>query len=296
MVSTSKALLDFESSIESELQAELLTGKQLNLERARAASLVGDQATLAKELTSQAGTFTEFSKMGVVQQDALAKAFGMSSDRLSDILFKQQIQNRTASQLRAAGEDELASILEKQTAQQKFNDTIEKLKNVFTDVASSLMPVFEAFSGILSIAGKIIKIIEPVIGTITGAIAGFAVGGPVGALIGGALGAGSDISRAASRNTSMQDGIIGPGAETIVSGPKGSITLDKQDSMIVGTSLVPNNTSVRPSNTELISEVKAMRQEMSTLLSKIANKESVVELDGNRVGRFLASSTSQLSS
>jgi hypothetical protein len=45
-------LLDFESSIGSQLKAELLTGQQLNLERARAAALQGDQATVAKELAS----------------------------------------------------------------------------------------------------------------------------------------------------------------------------------------------------------------------------------------------------
>jgi hypothetical protein len=39
------ALLDFESSIENELQAELITGQQFNLERARSASLMGDLTT-----------------------------------------------------------------------------------------------------------------------------------------------------------------------------------------------------------------------------------------------------------
>ena len=35
----------------------------------------------------------------------------------------------------------------------------------------------------------------------------------------------------------VNDGVIGPGAETIVSGPKGSIQLNKDDSMVVGTDL-----------------------------------------------------------
>ena len=39
IAAASKSLLEFESSIESELEAELLTGKQLNLERARSAAL-----------------------------------------------------------------------------------------------------------------------------------------------------------------------------------------------------------------------------------------------------------------
>jgi poly-gamma-glutamate capsule biosynthesis protein CapA/YwtB (metallophosphatase superfamily) len=48
--SASSSLLDFESSIGAEMEAELLTGKQLNLEAARAAALAGDQGKLAEEL------------------------------------------------------------------------------------------------------------------------------------------------------------------------------------------------------------------------------------------------------
>jgi hypothetical protein len=47
------SLLQFEDSISAELEAELLTGKQINLERARAAALSGDQATLAEELAKK---------------------------------------------------------------------------------------------------------------------------------------------------------------------------------------------------------------------------------------------------
>lgn len=192
----SNSLLQFESSISAELEAELLTGKELNLERARSAALMGDMATVAEEVAQQAGNFTQFSKLNVIQQDALAASLGLSSDRLSDILFKQQIQGRTAAELRAAGEDELAKMVEKQTMQEKFNATVDKLKAIFTDVATAFMPIVEVLGGIFSFIGKIIKLVEPFIGTITGALTGFLAGGPVGALIGGAIGGIGDISRA----------------------------------------------------------------------------------------------------
>jgi len=54
------ALLDFETSLENELKAELLTGEQLNLERARAAALAGDQVALAQELNNQGMTLAKF--------------------------------------------------------------------------------------------------------------------------------------------------------------------------------------------------------------------------------------------
>jgi hypothetical protein len=49
---------EFEDSITAELEAELLLGRDINLERARAAALAGDQVTLAQELQQQAGDFS----------------------------------------------------------------------------------------------------------------------------------------------------------------------------------------------------------------------------------------------
>jgi hypothetical protein len=149
IVASSKALLDFESSIENELSAELLTGKQLNLERARALSLAGDQEGLARELTAQAGNFTEFSKLNVLQQEELAKAFGMSSDRLSDILFKQETQNMNAQQLRDLGKDELADRLEQLSTQDKINLAQEKLQTIIGDMATIFLPIVEGFGAMV---------------------------------------------------------------------------------------------------------------------------------------------------
>lgn len=87
---TSNSLLNFQSSIESELEAELLTGRRLNLEQARMASLMGDQATLASEIAKNVGTSEEFAKMNVIQQEALAKAFGMSRQELAKTLIDRE--------------------------------------------------------------------------------------------------------------------------------------------------------------------------------------------------------------
>jgi hypothetical protein len=82
---TGDTLLNFESSIESELKAELMTGKQLNMERARAAALAGDQATLTKEIGEQVGTLNDYQNMNVLAQQSLAEAFGMSRDEMSEM-------------------------------------------------------------------------------------------------------------------------------------------------------------------------------------------------------------------
>ena len=84
-------LLDFESSITNELEAELLLGKDLNLEQARLLALQGDSAGAAAELAKQFGTAEEFSNLNVIQQESLAKAMGMNADQLADSIRKQQV-------------------------------------------------------------------------------------------------------------------------------------------------------------------------------------------------------------
>ena len=68
----SSSLLDFESSISSEMEAEMLTGKSLNLERARLLALNGDAAGAAAEMAKQIGSAKDFTKLNVIQQEALA--------------------------------------------------------------------------------------------------------------------------------------------------------------------------------------------------------------------------------
>ena len=158
-----RTLLDFESSIENELTAELLTGKALNLERARAAALTGDQVTLQNELAKNMGDWTEFQDMNVLQQEALAAALGMSKDDLADILFTQQVQGRTVEELRAAGEDELANRLEATTLAEKNAALQEKLMGMVADAITGLLPVLELVGGIISVIGPILSVIDPLL-------------------------------------------------------------------------------------------------------------------------------------
>jgi len=162
VVASSKELLSFESSIENELKAELITGKQLNLERARALSLAGDQEGLAKELANQAGSFSDFTKLNVLQQEELAAAFGMSSDKLSDILFKQETQGMNAKQLRAQGKEELADKLEQLSTQDKINLAQEKLATILGDIATKVLPIVEGFGNFVGFLAES-KVILPVI-------------------------------------------------------------------------------------------------------------------------------------
>ena len=84
------SLLNFEESIANELEAELLTGKELNLEKARQHALNNETGELAKELKAQMGGQAEFAAMNRIQQESIAKAMGMSREEMSSMLMEQE--------------------------------------------------------------------------------------------------------------------------------------------------------------------------------------------------------------
>jgi hypothetical protein len=159
------SLLDFESSISSEMEAELLTGKDLNLERARLAALNNDTATLAKEISEQMGSAADFTEMNVLQQDALAKSMGMNKKELAEMLEttemlagtdftslvgaqkeynKMVAEGASQSELDAAFKnDALKSQLESVSMQERFSAITEKLQGMFITLMEPLMPVLE---------------------------------------------------------------------------------------------------------------------------------------------------------
>jgi hypothetical protein len=156
-----QGLLNFEESIENELSAELLTGKDLNLERARGLALNGDSAGAAEEMAKQVGTAADFTSMNVIQQEALAKAVGMSADELANSLVTRENLNNLGAETRKQIEEQIAlaqqqgdqdkvnmlekslgseaeaqAALERVSEQDKFNQGIEQLKALLGDILS----------------------------------------------------------------------------------------------------------------------------------------------------------------
>jgi hypothetical protein len=179
----SQGLLNFEDSISAELEAELLTGQDLNLEKARYLALQGDSAGAAEEMMKNLGPngLQKFQKMNTIQQESYAKALGMSADELADSLVKQKqldslgkeeaatLKKRVA-ELKANGETEKAAELEKQalagksvtlaeqelSIKEKLDKSMASIKSSFTGlVAGPIASTLESFSGILEkIAGN----------------------------------------------------------------------------------------------------------------------------------------------
>jgi len=103
--SITESLLDFETSIEKQLEASLLLGRQINLDRARQLALTGDQEGLLEEVRRQIGDEAEFTRLNVVQRQALADAFGLQVEQVA-----RAVRGNTAAVTGAAaagGGDEL---------------------------------------------------------------------------------------------------------------------------------------------------------------------------------------------
>ena len=137
LAGSSKSMLDFQSSIEAELQAELFTGKQLNLEKARLAALTGDYETLGREINKNMATENEWTNMNVLAKEKMAAALGMNSDQMSDIIYKNKNLAALAAEARENGNYAAAADLEKRSTQEKMNDLMTKASSIVVDYSTS---------------------------------------------------------------------------------------------------------------------------------------------------------------
>jgi hypothetical protein len=221
--SVANSLLQFEDSISSELEAELLTGQQLNLERARAYALNNDIAGLAKEIANQGITAEKFSGMNRIQQEAMAKALGFQREEFGQMLENQEMLNAAnragakdvndlAAQyakaadkeafLKKIGDEKLKQQVKNLTFQEKLANLTEKIKDVFVQ---KLEPIFiklldkldKFFSG-----GGFSSLIDTLatVGKYFGLIAGGLAIGKLRSLFMGQLGSSANPSHVIVRN------------------------------------------------------------------------------------------------
>ena len=181
------SLLQFESSIEAELSAELLVGKDLYLERARLLALNNDLAGAAEEIAKQIGTAADFTNMNVIQQEALAKAVGMTREDLAKSLIEREALAKIGEGDKTAleaynrlkkeglsydqialklGDDKLAAQLNSQSIQERYNKSVEKLQEIFVSLAE---PILQIVSPLITLASTVMPAINFLLLPITSA-------------------------------------------------------------------------------------------------------------------------------
>jgi hypothetical protein len=169
------ALLNIEDSIAAEMEAELLTGKELNLEKAREAALNGDNEKLMEALAEQGISAAEFSKMNRIQQDALGKALGMNGDQLADMLSNQKKNEASNTSMvdmqkeSVAAMTSMASLAEaiknqedaRKGAMGPLGEMYRKFEHAMNKIATALMPIVNTlFTELGAIVGPIFEKVE----------------------------------------------------------------------------------------------------------------------------------------
>ena len=90
----SENLLDFESSLNNELQTELFLGRDINLNRARAFALQGDIADATEEVMKITEGLTLEQQKSPLIMKSLAATIGLSVDELQDALLLEKDRGR----------------------------------------------------------------------------------------------------------------------------------------------------------------------------------------------------------
>ena len=256
-------LLDFQSSLNAENEASVLIGRKLNFQKARELALANDIEGATAAVVEQLGSAEEFNKLNAIQRKALADAAGVEVGELQKIVNKE----KEALTLQGA----LSKTEIKPIPEEVLTNTaklIGSLTSIGITLSEVLGPPLNMVVGAFAFMGEGLNVVNEFIQSNIEVMTGLAsaygafmiyqkakilmdkretlmlvakkafkgmMGGPIGIAlsIAGMLAGIAAVNRIAK----MDDGVIGPGGETMVSGPKGSIKLNDQDSMIVGTNL-----------------------------------------------------------
>ena len=242
------SLLDFESSIQNELEAQLLTGRELNLNKARELALNNDLAGVGKELFNNSSSLVEFSNMNRIAQEAQAKALGLSRQELAKIALQRSIELGLTNKNLEAAANITAQDLERVALQDQLNVSIQKITSALVTPAAILASMVDstftlnaimatfagvtlvrAYTSMVSLAKQLVK------AGISASIVRVGMRGLGG--LAAIAAASAIVPMLINRATKVDDGIISPDGGLVVSGPKGAYQLNSGDTVVAGTNL-----------------------------------------------------------
>jgi hypothetical protein len=147
------SLLDFESSISAEIEAELLTGKDLNLEKARLLALNGETAELTKEIGQNQDIISAYTSGNRLQQEAVAKSVGLQREDIAKMIIDQKAQlGLTDEQVqKASGMNE--EDFKRLSVQESINKSMSKMGEALAgplEMLASMVAGITQFSGIIT--------------------------------------------------------------------------------------------------------------------------------------------------
>lgn len=303
------SLLDFESSISSEIEAELLTGKDLNFEKARLLALNNEMEGLTKEIGQNQDIINAYTSGNRLQQESIAKSIGLQREDIAKMIIDQKSQlGLTDEQVqKASGMN--AEDFKRLSVQESINKSISKMGEALAGPLEMLASMAEhtglmkvLFTGLATVItgvllGGLVKNTLQ-LGTMLGlnlanAAAATAtaeattVGLATPAIIGGIALVMGAVMGAVGAAMAMKDGVIDPKKGPIVSGEFGTVQLHPNDQIVAGTDLAgtkkPKGGGSQPSIdiTPMIQELQAVK----SVLNQILIKDNTIKMDSNKVGQ-----------
>ena len=182
MTKVADKLLDIEGSLTAQFEFQALSGKNINLDKARQLALEGKIAEATESVFEQVGSIEEFNKMGVHERKKLAEATGMEVGELAKGLAIQKHRgkltkdemaaanglNISAEKLQKMKPEEIKAEIAKQRAAEKstaaFQELITSLKTAFMPLAEALGSILATFAPLLQVVSIPLKLIGKVFG------------------------------------------------------------------------------------------------------------------------------------
>jgi hypothetical protein len=313
------SLLDIESSIAAEFEYEVISGKQLNLEAARYYALTNQTDKLTKEIANNQAVIQSFASGNRIEQEAAAKAMGVSRDQLSEMymadLRRQELTDEEIAKAMAMDEMDVKRL----STQEAINTSIAKMTEIlagplqaFTaliDNAWVLKGIMVAIGGVIMTQmvlgviemGKGLILAIPKLATILGLESGIAaakISGAMAATVGlgaiailGGIAAGVGMLLSSTSKAKSAGDISSPASgRTQVSTREGGLfELSKNDDLVAAPGLV--NKLKSQSQPLVINQPAPQQQSQAIDYDKMAQAMSRVKvqtnLDGVRVSSEL---------
>lgn len=186
--SVARGLLDFESSINAELEASAMLGTRINFNKARALAADKDALGAQKAVVDEIAKLGDLSKISVYEMESLAKASGMPiADLQRQIDIRQNLGELQGDQLKAAmemldagkqitdiSEEDLAisaqRIANQREMQSEFDNMGNELKAMGSEFLLALAPIGKLFVGIIKFVAPIAKGFFDIIGKSLGRV------------------------------------------------------------------------------------------------------------------------------
>ncbi len=287
------SLLDFESSIENELAFQLISGKEINLEKARQLALDNDLAGLAEEIGEQTEITNAFATGNRIEQEAAAKALGLSRDDLANMVYNQELLKLGAEGFTEAyGEQAYQSMLA-MSASEKFEASLAKIKGVIGDIGTAFSPLIDGFASMVGYISES-KAAVALIATAMGIAAVSSIITAVGAIWTslGKIPFGLGIPLAIGATAMLMSTVSNAKAQAVEDGiadsSRGPFTITDAYGKMAMTAK-GDNLAVSPNINKGGGDDR-----MISLLEKIASKDSNVYMDSQKVGTSLSVATNRI--